>query len=60
MDYVPVSDIRNSQSDGFELQMVVYVRAAHDGHILLAASNNNETVYEIGKFLLEMKYFFAN
>lgn len=59
--FVKVSDIRHSRPRGFKLRMVVYVQGPHDGHILLSSSDNNQdSVYEIGKFCLKVKFHSMN
>lgn len=53
-NFVKISDIKNSQPDGFILRIILYIQGARDGHILLATSNHpnfeRDFVYEFGKF----------
>lgn len=52
-DYVKVSDIANSQPDGYILRIVLFIQAERDANILLTTSNppnfERDFVYEIGE-----------
>lgn len=51
--FVKISDIKNSQPDGYILRIVLYIQGARDGNILLATSDHpnfeRDFVYEFGK-----------
>lgn len=54
-NFIKISDIKNSQPDGFILRIILYIQGARDGNILLATSDHpnfeRDFVYEFGKFL---------
>lgn len=56
--FAKLSGIRNSQPEGYKVRMGLYVQGPHDGHILLSSSPNTDSVYEIGKFCLKVKFHF--
>lgn len=50
--FVKLSDIRNSQPDGYIARIVVYLLGARDAHILLSTTDHpnfdRDYVYEFG------------
>lgn len=52
--FVKISDIKNSQPDGYILRIVFYIQGARDGNVLLATSDHpnyeRDYVYEFGKY----------
>lgn len=52
-NFIKISDIKNSQPDGYILRIVLYIQGARDGNILLSTSDHpnfeRDFVYEFGK-----------
>lgn len=59
--FVKLSDIKNSQPDGYILRIIIYIQGARDGNILLATSDHpnyeRDFVYEIGKYWQSFLFF---
>lgn len=53
--FVKLSDIKNSQPDGFILRIILYIQGARDGNIILATSDHpnfeRDYLYEFGKYI---------
>lgn len=56
--FVKISDIKNSQPDGYILRIILYIQGARDGNVLLSTSDHpnyeRDFVYEFGKRLFDI------
>lgn len=50
--FVKISDIKNSQPDGYIIRIILYIQGARDGNVLLSTSDHpnfeKDFVYEFG------------
>lgn len=62
-DYVKLSDIKNSQPDGYILRILLFIQGGRDANILLTTSTqpdwNRDLVYEIGESRINFQSLFA-
>lgn len=51
--FIKLSDIQNSQPDGYIVRIVLYIQGARDAHVLLATTDHpnyeRDFVYEFGE-----------